>query len=83
MSTHSVADAKNRLSELIDRALGGEGIIVTRHGTPVVELRAIRPAPPPVSEADIGWLASRRIPACPGRETPSQTLAAQRDEDDG
>ncbi len=83
MSTHSVADAKNHLSELIDRALGGEGIIVTRHGAPVVELRALRPAPPPVGEADIAWLAARRVPARGGVETPSQSLAALRDEDAG
>lgn len=81
MSTHSVADAKNRLSELIDRALRGEGIIVTRHGTPVVELRALRPPPKPLREADIAWLATRRIPARADAETPSQTLAALRDED--
>ena len=31
-STHSVADAKNRLPELIDRALEGEDIVITRHG---------------------------------------------------
>jgi prevent-host-death family protein len=39
VTTHSVADAKKRLPELIDRALEGEDI--TRHGRPVVELKAI------------------------------------------
>jgi prevent-host-death family protein len=33
-----VFDAKARLSELIDRALSGETIVVTRHGRPVVRL---------------------------------------------
>jgi len=37
--THSVAEAENRLPELIDRALAGEGVTITRHGRPVVELR--------------------------------------------
>jgi len=32
MSTHTVAEAKNQLSKLIDRALTGEGIVVTRRG---------------------------------------------------
>ena len=43
MSTHSVAEAKNKLPELIDRALKGEGIVITRHGHPVVELRPVSP----------------------------------------
>jgi prevent-host-death family protein len=41
VTTHSVADAKKRLPELIDRALEGEDIVITRHGRPVVELKAI------------------------------------------
>jgi prevent-host-death family protein len=41
MGTHSVAEAKNRLPELIDRALKGEGVVITRHGRPVVELKPI------------------------------------------
>jgi antitoxin (DNA-binding transcriptional repressor) of toxin-antitoxin stability system len=34
MTTRSVAEAKNRLSELIDRALNGEPVVITRHGRP-------------------------------------------------
>jgi prevent-host-death family protein len=63
MSTFSVAEAKNRLSELIDRALAGEGVTITRHGEPVVELRPVepvRPAPRPITPADVDWLVSRR-----------------------
>ena len=41
MSRHSVAEAKNHLSELIDRALKGEGVVITRHGQPVVELKPV------------------------------------------
>jgi antitoxin (DNA-binding transcriptional repressor) of toxin-antitoxin stability system len=81
MSAYSVAEAKNNLSELIDRALKGESVVITRHGTPVVEMRAVKPAPRPVTDADIEWLASRRVPVRPGVETPSQSLAALRDED--
>lgn len=61
MSTHSVAEAKNRLPELIDRALKGEEVVITRHGRPVAELRPI-PAPVrPVSADDLDWLAARRV----------------------
>lgn len=40
MATYSVADAKNHLPRLIDEALDGEDVVITRHGKPVVELRA-------------------------------------------
>lgn len=42
MSRYSVAEAKNGLPNLIDRALQGEEVLITRHGRVVVELR---PAP--------------------------------------
>ncbi|MFI4986813.1 MAG: type II toxin-antitoxin system Phd/YefM family antitoxin [Alphaproteobacteria bacterium] len=61
MSTHSVAEAKNRLSELIDRALKGEGVVITRHGRAVVELRPISAPARPVSADDLDWLAARRV----------------------
>jgi antitoxin (DNA-binding transcriptional repressor) of toxin-antitoxin stability system len=34
MSDHSIAEAQNSLPELIDRALRGEGVVITRNGTP-------------------------------------------------
>jgi len=72
MSQHSVVEAKNRLSELIDRALKGEGVVITRHGRPVVELRPISaPAKPLVREA-IDWLAAHRV----GQRMPRQDAAA-------
>ena len=39
MSSYSVAYAKEQLSKLIDEALAGESVVITRHGKPVVELR--------------------------------------------
>ena len=83
MSRYSVADARNRLSELIDRTLRGEGVIVTRHGAPVVEFRAVTPGPRPAHGSDVDWLASRRVPARPGFETASESLAALRDDGAG
>ena len=61
MGKHSVVEAKNQLSELIDRALKGEGVVITRHGKPVVELKPIEPAARPVTFdevmlADLGWV---------------------------
>jgi prevent-host-death family protein len=36
-------EAKNKLSELLDRAEGGEEIIITRRGRPVAKLGPINP----------------------------------------
>jgi prevent-host-death family protein len=61
MSQHSVAEAKNHLSDLIDRTIAGEAVVITRHGHPVVELRPVRPQAKPVTPEDLDWLASRRV----------------------
>ena len=34
----SVANAKGRLSELINRALNGERVVLTKHGRPVAQI---------------------------------------------
>ena len=58
MSAYSVADAKNRLPSLIDKALAGEEVIITRRGKPVVELRpALRHTAPAVGAHE--WLRAR------------------------
>jgi prevent-host-death family protein len=76
MSTHSVAEAKNQLPKLIDRALKGEAIVITRRGQPVVELRPVHPAPRPITNADIEWLRARRA-LLPEIKTDAATLVRQ------
>jgi antitoxin (DNA-binding transcriptional repressor) of toxin-antitoxin stability system len=82
MPTYSVAEAKNNLSELIDRALDGEGVVITRHGKPVVEFRPI-PAPVrPVSDADLQWLTANRLrPQKEPAVDAGKLLSDLRDED--
>lgn len=46
MPSYSVAEAKNRLPSLIDKAIEGEEVVITRHGKPVVELRVHRQIDP-------------------------------------
>jgi prevent-host-death family protein len=59
MKTYSVAEAKNQLPKLIDRALAGEEVVITRRGKPVVELRPTAlPPEPPVGTHE--WLSERR-----------------------
>jgi prevent-host-death family protein len=60
MAKYSVADAKDNLPRLIDRAREGEEVIITRHGKPVAELR---PAVVPASHdrsAIYEWLRKQR-----------------------
>ncbi len=59
MTAYSVADAKNTLPKLIDRALEGEEVVITRHGKAVVELKpAVVASGAPT--ATYAWLRSRR-----------------------
>jgi prevent-host-death family protein len=81
MSVHSIAEAKNQLSKLIDRALKGEGIVITRRGQPVVELRPVRPAPRPITEADIEWLRARRVGRKPSKVDAGTFVSQMRDEE--
>jgi prevent-host-death family protein len=58
MAAYTVAQAKNTLPKLIDRALEGEEVIITRRGKPVVELRpASRRALP--AKGTHEWLRAR------------------------
>lgn len=80
MSTHSVVEAKNQLSELIDRALKGEHVVITRHGRAVVELKAVVEPVHPVSAADLDWLAERRVGRASVAENAGDLLTKLRDE---
>lgn len=60
MSAYSVADAKNSLPKLIDKALAGEEVIITRRGKPVVELKSVERLPTPPSRGMYEWLRTRR-----------------------
>jgi prevent-host-death family protein len=46
MSSHTISEAKDNLADLIDRAIAGEGVVITRDGTPVAELRPVAGAAP-------------------------------------
>ncbi|HEY3910287.1 MAG TPA: type II toxin-antitoxin system Phd/YefM family antitoxin [Stellaceae bacterium] len=81
MSTHSAAEAKSQLSKLIDRALQGEGIVITRRGEPVVELKPVRPAPRRAAEADLEWLRTRRSRLPPSTVDAATFVRQMRDEE--
>jgi prevent-host-death family protein len=57
----SIAEAKNRLPQLIRAVENGEKIVITRHGKPVAQL-----TPPPRQRRKIQWGAMRdrvKLPA--------------------
>jgi prevent-host-death family protein len=81
MSSHSVAEARNNLSGLIERALKGEAVVITRHGRPVVELKAVASQGRPMTAADVEWLRAHRVnPLKPFNS--GELLRQMRDEDD-
>jgi len=54
MSTVSLAEAKARLSEIVDRVEAGEEVVITRRGRPVAQITGTRKALQPVkSLADL------------------------------
>ena len=59
MTAYSVANAKNTLPRLIDRALEGEEVVITRHGKPMVELRPV-PSKHLAKMGTYDWLRTRR-----------------------
>lgn len=80
MSQHSITEAREALSDLIDRALAGEGVVITRDGHPVVELRPVQPPARPVTAEDMDWLAERRVGVPSVREDAGELVRRMRDE---
>jgi prevent-host-death family protein len=50
MVTVTVVEAKTRLSELLDKVEAGEQVVITRHGKPVAQVSAVKPAKQPVPD---------------------------------
>lgn len=83
MSEHTVSEAESHLSDLIDRVLAGEGVVITRNGKPVVELKPVqvRRKAGQVTAADLDWLAAHRVGTTPSKEDAGTFISRIRDED--
>jgi antitoxin (DNA-binding transcriptional repressor) of toxin-antitoxin stability system len=57
MPQYSVATSKDKLSSLIDKALAGEEVVITRHGKPTVELKIVQPETQPGKHGVAWYLA--------------------------
>ena len=62
----SIAEAKNRLPELIRAVEEGEDVIITRHGKPVAQ---IAPVPPQRRKIQLGGMRDR-VKLLPGWDAP-------------
>jgi len=62
----SIAEAKNRLPELIRAVENGEKVVITRHGKPVAQLA---PPPPERRKVQLGGMKDR-IQLLPGWDDP-------------
>ena len=54
----NIAEAKAKLSELLDRALAGEEIVIARSGKPLARLVPVSPMEPRKPGAWRGWATS-------------------------
>jgi prevent-host-death family protein len=71
----NLAQAKTRLSELLDRVAAGEEVVITRHGKPVARVSAFAPPKQPVRS-----LAEFRARMPHWRRSSAALLRAARDE---
>jgi prevent-host-death family protein len=82
MPRYSVATTRNNLSQLIDKAVAGEEVIITRHGKPTVSLSVVESKPQSdvqVSEA-MDWLKARRESRSKSGIGSAQLVRQMRDE---
>jgi prevent-host-death family protein len=59
MAHYSVATTKDKLSSLIDKALAGEEVVITRHGKPTVEFKIVQEEKQDRAQM-MEWLRERR-----------------------
>lgn len=74
MSTYSVAEARNTLPRLLDKAIGGEKVIITRHGKPVAEIRSLPTLSAEDRKARLLEVAARRVSQRPLGMSPAELI---------
>lgn len=77
MATISLAEAKARLSELIDRVEAGESVEITRRGKPVARISAIRA---PRQRVDIAALEALAAAMPPQPQSAADLVRTMRDD---
>lgn len=80
MAAYSVAEAKNSLPRLLDKAIEGEKVIITRHGKPVAEIRSLPSLTPEERKAKLLEIAHRRLSRPPLGMTSVELINGMYDE---
>jgi prevent-host-death family protein len=82
MSSHSIAETKNRLSQLVARAEKGEELVITRHGRPVAKLTGVESVKPyRITKEDVEWLRKHRVKGKMPEEDAGTFVSRMRDEE--
>ncbi|MEI9988488.1 MAG: type II toxin-antitoxin system prevent-host-death family antitoxin [Rhizomicrobium sp.] len=86
MSTHSIAEAKDKLSELIDRARKGEDVVITQDGEVVAQIKPVASSAVSIAERritaeDVAWLDSHRVGGKMPKEDAGTFVSRMRDEE--
>lgn len=81
MGKHSIAETKNKITELIARAERGEEIVITRHGREVAKIVALERMHKPLTQQAIDWLRTHRVGGTVPEEDAATTVRRMRDED--
>ena len=76
MLTVNLAEAKAKLSELIDKVESGESVTITRHGKPVAQLSGV-----PTRKKPVRSLAAFRATMPRLRKSSAVLLREMRDEE--
>lgn len=81
MSVYSIAQAKDQLSRLVDEALAGTPVTITRHGKAVVTLVPAVAAPKPITPEYLGEMRRKRNARAALGEDAVTLVRRMRDED--
>ena len=83
MSTHTIAEAQEKLPELIARARNGEEVVITDAGKPVARLNGLPKTQPgrQITPEDIEWLDRNRVGTIMPDEDAGAFVSRMRDED--
>jgi prevent-host-death family protein len=83
MAIYSVAEARDGLTRLLQKAEAGEDVVITRHGQPIAKVVGIAPKPAPTqADRDAIWARIDALrESMPPADIPSVELIRQlRDE---
>ena len=58
-----------------------EGVVITRHGRPVVELRPVVPPARQLTREDLDRLAARRVGVAPAKSDAGKLISTMRDDE--